>query len=307
MQRRQRALRGNLHVILLFLAPTLLFYTAFLILPVFDSLRLSLYSGKLLRIDRFVGLANFHRLFFVPPFNTAFFNAFRNTIELFVILAAIQNTIPLVFAVIISRVRFASFFRVVFFIPSLVPLIVVGFLFKMILNPVWGVLDKALRFIHLGLLVRPWLGDAHLAIPVIALIGGWVYFGLPFVLFLAGINSVDHEMIEAARIDGAGEIAVTRRIIIPLLLPVFGIVTTLALIGNITQFDLIYSAANAWGDPAYHTDVFGTLFYRSLFGANNTGITSDLGLAAALASVMFVIVLVGEILVLRFTRRRGAA
>ena len=168
----QRALRGNLHVILLFLAPTLLFYTAFLILPVFDSLRLSLYSGKLLRIDRFVGLANFHRLFFVPPFNTAFFNAFRNTIELFVILAAIQNTIPLVFAVIISRVRFAPFFRVVFFIPSLVPLIVVGFLFKMILNPVRGVLDKALRFIHLGLLVRPWPGDAHLAIPVIAPIWG---------------------------------------------------------------------------------------------------------------------------------------
>jgi raffinose/stachyose/melibiose transport system permease protein len=305
--RAHKARTGNLQVILLFLLPTLIFYTLFLIVPVFDSLRLSLFSGKLLRIDRYVGLANYHRLFTVPPFNTAFYNAFGNTLELFAILAVIQNIIPLVFAVIVSRIRYASFFRVVFFIPSLLPLIVVGFLFKLMLNPVWGILDKALRFVHLGMLVRPWLGDAHLAIPVIALIGGWVYFGVPFVLFLAGINGIDQEMIEAARIDGANEITVTRRIVIPLLLPVFGIVTTLALIGNITQFDLIYAAANAWGDPAYHTDVFGTLFFRTMFGANNTGITSDLGLAAALASVMFVLVLIGQVLVLRFTRRKGAA
>jgi len=303
---RKTVRTGSLQVILVFLVPKLLFYTLFLVLPVFDSLRLSLFSGKLLRIDHYVGLANFHRLFTQPPFSTMFFNAFRNTLELFVILAAIQNTIPLIIAVIISRIRFASFFRVVFFIPSLVPLIVVGFLFKMILSPVWGILDKALRFVGLGFLVRPWLGDAHLAIPVVSLIGGWVYFGLPFVLFLAGINGIDHEMIEAARIDGANEATVTRRIIIPLLLPVFGIITTLALIGNITQFDLIYSAANAWGDPGYHTDVFGTLFFRTMFGANNTGITSDLGLAAALASVMFMLVLVGEVIVLRLTRRRGA-
>ena len=304
---RKRSLQtGSLRVILVFLLPTLIFYTAFLIVPVFDSLRLSLYTGKLLRIDRFVGLDNYRRLFTVPPFNTAFFNAFGNTIELFVILAAFQNIVPLIIALILSRIRFASFFRVVFFIPSLVPLIVTGFLFKMILNPVWGIVDKALRFVGLGLLVRPWLGDAHLAIPVIAGIGGWAYFGMPFVLFLAGINGVSHEMLEAARIDGANELTVARRIILPLLLPVFGIVTTLALIGNITQFDLIYSAANAWGDPGYHTDVFGTLFFRTMFGANNTGITSDLGLAAALASVMFVLVLVGQAAVLRLTRRRVA-
>jgi raffinose/stachyose/melibiose transport system permease protein len=305
--RNKAARTVNLQVILLFLLPTLIFYTMFLIVPVFDSLRLSFFSGKLLRIDKFVGLANYRKLFTVPPFNVAFFNAFGNTLELFVIMAVIQNTLPLAIAVIITRTKFVSFFRVVFFIPSLVPLIVVGFLFKMILNPVWGIVDKALRFAQLGFLVRPWLGDANLAIPVIALIGGWVYFGMPFVLFLAGINGIDRELFEAARIDGASELTVTRRIIIPLLLPVFGIVSTLALIGNITQFDLIYSAANAWGDPAYHTDVFGTLFYRTMFGANNTGATSDLGLAAALASVMFVLVLVGEVLVLRVTRRRGAA
>ena len=124
---RKRSLQtGSLRVILLFLLPTLIFYTAFLIVPVFDSLRLSLYSGKLLRIDRFVGLDNYRRLFTVPPFNTAFFNAFGNTIELFVILAAFQNIVPLIIALILSRIRFASFFRVVFFIPSLVPLICHG-------------------------------------------------------------------------------------------------------------------------------------------------------------------------------------
>ena len=305
--RGHKARTANLQVILLFLLPTLIFYTLFLIVPVFDSLRLSLFSGKLLRIDRYVGFANYHRLFTVPPFNTAFFNAFGNTLELFFILAVIQNTIPLVFAVIISRIRFAGFFRVVFFIPSLLPLIVVGFLFKLILNPVWGIVDKALRFIHLGFLVRPWLGDAHLAIPVIALIGGWVYFGVPFVLFLAGINGIDQEMIEAARIDGASEIAVTRAHRHPA-----------AAAGvrhrDHPRADREHHAVRPdlcrgqrLGDPAYHTDVFGTLFFRTMFGANNTGITSDLGLAAALASVMFVLVLIGQVAVLRFTRRRGAA
>jgi len=299
--------RRNLQIILLFLLPTLVLYTALLVAPVFDSLRLSFFSGKLLVMDRYVGLANYVKLFTISPFNTAFYNAMVNTLELFLIVAAIQNTVPLLFAVLTSKkVRFAGFFRVVFFIPSLLPIIVVGFLFKTILNPVWGIVDKALRLIHLGFLIRPWLGDRLLAIPVISLIGAWVYFGVPFILFSAGIRGIDPEIIEAARIDGASELGLVRRIMLPLLLPIFGIITTLALIGNITQFDLIYSAANSYGDPAYHTDVLGTLFFRTMFGANTNGATSDLGLSAALASVMFLFVLVGEVFVLRLTRRKVA-
>ncbi|MHB1276336.1 MAG: carbohydrate ABC transporter permease [Candidatus Humimicrobiaceae bacterium] len=256
--------------------------------------------------DKFVGLSNYVKLFTISPFNLRFFNAFLNTIELFAIVATVQNIVPLIIAIIVSKkIRFGGFFRVIFFLPSIMPVIVVGFLFKMILNPVWGIVDKILTFLHLNFLIRPWLGDPQLAIPVISLIGAWVYFGMPFVLFLAGIKGINIEIIEAARIDGASEFGILKSIIIPLLKPVFGIVTTLAVIGSITQFDLIYAAANAWGDPGYHTDVFGTLFFRTLFGANNTGVTSDLGLAAAIASIMFLFVLVGAIFVLRASRRKA--
>lgn len=296
---------NNLQIVLLFLLPTLIFYTFFLTIPIFDSLRLSFFSGKLLIPDKFVGFYNYIKLFTVSPFNERFFNAFLNTLKLFVILAAFQNIVPFIMAIIVSKkIRFAAFFRVIFFLPSVLPVIVVGFLFKMMLNPVWGVADKILKFFHLDFLIRSWLGDAQLAIVTIALIGGWVYFGVPFVLFLAGIKSMDIGIIEAARIDGASEIGIAKNIIIPNLKPVFGLVTTLSVIGCFTQFDLVYSAANTWGDPAFHTDVFGTLFFRTIFGSNQTGVTSDLGLAAAIATMMFLFVLIGTILVLRFTRKR---
>lgn len=295
----------NLQIVLFFLVPTLLFYTYFLIMPIFDSLRLSFFSGKLLVPDKFVGFANYVKLFTVAPFNVRFFNAFLNTIEHFAIVAAIQNIVPFILAVIVSkRVRFAAFFRVIFFLPSIMPIIVVGFLFKMMLNPVWGVVDKFLKLLHLDFLIRPWLGDPQLAIPVISVIGGWVFFGVPFVLFLAGIKGINSEIVEAARIDGASELGIIKSIMLPMLKPVFGLVTTLAVIGSITQFDLVYAAANAMGDPAYHTDIFGTLFFRTIFGANQTGVTSDLGLAAAIATIMFLIVLVGAFFVLGATRRR---
>lgn len=274
----------------LYLLPALVFYTVFLAYPVFGSMGMSLHKWNGLGPMTFVGLANFRRLFFQTPFDQRFYNALRNNVEFFFLTMLLQNGAALFLAVLLSqKIRFSGVFRTVFFAPFIISVLMVGYIWRLILNPVWGVLNRFLGIIHLSFMARPWLGDPAWALPVIAFVNAWQFIGMPIIMFLAGIEAIPEELYEAARIDGCNEWSMFQRVTLPLLVPVIGVVSILTLAGNFTSFSIIYAMEGTQAGPYYSTDVLGTLFYRTAF-SSLSGAPPEMGLGAAIATVMFVII-----------------
>jgi raffinose/stachyose/melibiose transport system permease protein len=181
---------------------------------------------------------------------------------------------------------------------------VAGFLFTLILNPIWGIFDKFLRAIGLEFLVRPWLGTPSLALVVIAIVTSWQFLGTSVIFYTAGIDGIDDEILEAARIDGAGLLAEIRHIVLPSILPVVGIVTILIFIGDFTQFDIVYAMASPYANPRYGTDLFGSLFYRAAFFPIGRG-GWGMGMGATVATIIFFIVTIGVVILLFAFRMKG--
>jgi raffinose/stachyose/melibiose transport system permease protein len=293
--------RARKSVIWLFLFPALLFYTAFMAIPLFSSVVLSFFTGKGLVPNEFVGLRNYISLFTALPFKERFFNALLNNLKFFFFVWLFQNVAGFVIAILVTR-SVPVFFRRLSFIPTTLSVIVAGFLFSLFLNPIWGFVDSILKSLGLGFLIRSWLGDPSIALIVIALIVAWQYMGIPILFFAASIDNIDSGIFDAGKIDGASTLQIVRYIILPLSIPTIGTITILTFIGNFTQFDIIYAMASSFGDPAYGTDIFGTLFYRAAFGAPDRG-GWGMGMGAAVATIMFIVVLIGVLLWMRLFRR----
>lgn len=289
-----------------FLLPGLCIYTVFFTIPILDSIRYSFYDSNGLIVEEFIGWGNFIKLFTQYPFKERLINAFANNIEFFVIVTLIQNFIGFIFAYLISRRLWGtSFVRKLSFLPTTLSVLVVGYLFaKLIFNPVFGVFNKLLKFLFLGALVRPWLGDPLFALPTLAAVVSWQFMGETILFYTAGIDNIPNEIIEAAKIDGANHLQMIRHIVVPSIMPIIGIVTILIFIGDFTQFDIVYAMATTVGNPAYATDLFGSLFYRSAFMPPARG-GWGIGMGAAVSTVMSMVVFVGVLAWLLFFKRMG--
>ena len=216
-----------------------------------------------------------------------------------------QNVIGFFIAVLVTR-RFtgSTFFRRISFLPTTLSVLVAGFLFTLILNPIWGIFDKFLEAIGLGFLIRPWLGTPSIALWVIAIVTSWQYLGTSIIFYTAGIDAIDSEILEAAKIDGAGPLAEIRYIIFPSILPIVGIVTILIFIGDFTQFDIVYAMTSPYANPRYGTDLFGSLFYRAAFFPTGRG-GWGMGMGTTVATVIFFIVTIGVLFLLFAFRMKG--
>lgn len=292
--------------LLWYILPAFLIYTFFMLIPILDSMRLSFYTGSGLIPNEFVGFDNYVKLFTQYPFNERFWNAFGNNIKFFIMVTLYQNILGFLMAVLLTRgLRFSGILKKLSFIPTTLSVLVVGFLFSMIFNPVWGIFDQILRVLGLEAFIRPWLGDPVTALPIVSMVVSWQFFGESIVFYTAGIDAIADEMLEAARIDGAGFFAEIWYIILPSILPIVGIVTILIFVGDFTQFDIIYSMSTSMGNPGYSTDIFGSLFYRAAFSSPERG-GWGMGMGAAVATLMFVFVLVGVgLFLILFNRRRA--
>lgn len=278
-----------------FLLPALLVYVGFLVVPILDSMRLSFYTGEGMNPDQFTGFGNFIKLFTEFPFKERFANALFNNIKFFIMVTLLQNVLGFVIAVLVTRnYRGLGFFRKLSFLPTTMSVLVVGFLFSMILNPRWGILDAMLRLVGLERFITPWLGNPATALPVLAIVISWQWLGETVIFYTAGIDAIEPSILEAAKIDGANIFQEVRHILIPSILPVIGIVTIMIFIGDFTQFDIVYAMTTSRGNPAYATDIFGSLFYRSAF---QTAVRDGwgFGMGAAVSTVMFLIVFVGVV------------
>ncbi|SFB72652.1 carbohydrate ABC transporter permease [Tropicimonas isoalkanivorans] len=278
--------------IAVFLAPAVLVYTAVMIYPLFNTLRLALFN----EVDDqrlFVGLANFRTLFLDPLWSDAFWNALGNNFWFFLIHMLVQNPIGIALAALLShpRLRFAAFYRTAIFVPTILSFVIVGFAWKLILSPIWGIAPSLLDAVGLGGLFQPWLGKEEYALTTLALVSVWQFVGIPMMLIYAALLSIPEELLEAGEIDGITGMSAFWKIKLPLILPSIGIISILTFVGNFNAFDLIYSAQGALAGPDFATDILGTFLYRTFFGFQLQ--LGDPYMGSAIASAMFAIILIG--------------
>jgi raffinose/stachyose/melibiose transport system permease protein len=287
----------------LFLGPAVALTLAFTTLPALVSLLYSLYEWESFRRAGFAGLANFAKLFRFP-FRQEFLGALGHNVLVCLVMLVVQNGLALALAVALAaQPRGFRFFRVVTFLPVILSLVIVGFLWQLFLNPLFGPVNRLLRSAGLAQLALPWLGDAATALPTLMAVNVWRWVGFPTLVFLAGLNAIPEEYHEAARLDGAGGGRLFRHVTLPLLAPAFTIVTVLTFIGAFEWFELPYVMAGVNGPPAGATDTLALMVYRTIFGSVDSA-TSSVGLGAAVSTLLVLIVGSGACLGAVLLRRR---
>jgi raffinose/stachyose/melibiose transport system permease protein len=285
-----------------YLIPALVFYIFFMAWPLLDSLRLSLYTGSAGLGRTFVGLKNFRRLFTQEPYSERYWGAFGHTLIFFIIHMLVQNCLGILFAVLLTgkSMRGRVFYQTVIFIPVTLAVLVTGYLWKLLLNPIWS--GPFLRQLGLDILVRPWLGNKSTALICVALVSCWQWIGIPTMMFVAALRGISEDYLEAAEIEGAKSAQIFWHIKLPIISPVAGMIAILTFVNNFNAFDVVFAMENVNGAPNYSTDLIGTLFYRvGIAGQHPVGIP-DPGLGAAIAAITFFVLCIGVIPTLRVTQ-----
>jgi len=278
----------------LFLFPAFVLYAVFMIYPFFQAIYLSLTDWNGAEpVKNFVGLENYRTLWS----DSLLWDALRHNL----IWVAIGTIGPLavgfLLAVLLaSRPKGFTLFRTAYFLPQVLSPVVIGLVWSWIYNPLFGVLNVGLDRIGLEGWSRGWLGDPQWALYAVLMASMWAEVGFVFVVFLAGLQNVNRDLIEAATLDGANAWRRFWDVTLPQMANVVTVVAALLLIGGFSAFDIIFVMTG--GGPANATDVIATYAYTEAFTQNNVGY------ASALTLVMTVITLVASVVFIRF-RERG--
>jgi len=303
--RQARRWWGKQGHLVLFLTPALVIYGLFMAYPLVSSLTYSVYEWDGYVRTGFAGLGNFAKVLTSWPYHERFWNALRHNALFFVLTFAIQTTVGLFVAVLLARKwRGFAFFQAVYFLPHTLSLVVVGFLWRMLLNPTWGAVGQGLKRVGLGHWVQPWLGQSGTALLAVIFVNAWAWLGFPILVFLAAVQAIPREFHEAALVDGANPWQDFRFVTFPLLLPSIAMVTILTFIWDFNAFELVFVMQGASGAPNYASDLLATFFYRTAFGDPTTGgEPGQIGLAAAIGVLMLLIIGVVSAFGVRFTQR----
>jgi len=279
----------------LFLAPALAVIGVFFFVPVVASLALSftdfdLYAIADPRNARFVWLHNYAALLHTPVFWTAL----KNTVYFVAVGAPLSVLVSLATALLVNArlVRFRAFFRAAYFAPFVTTLVAVAIVWRYLYQPRYGLLNAVLGTVGLGPI--DWLGDPRWAMPAIILLAVWKNFGYSMLIFIAGLQRIPGELYEAAELDGAGAWARFRYVTLPLLAPTFLFVGIITAIGYFQLFAEPYVMTQ--GGPLKSTLSMVLYMYEEGFR------WWRLGSAAAVAVVLFVIILGCTLLQLRVQR-----
>jgi ABC-type sugar transport system permease subunit len=188
-------------------------------------------------------------------------------------------------------------FRTAFFLPQVLSPVIIGIVWGWVYNPLFGLLNKTLDRMGLESISRGWLGDPDVALYAVLVAAIWAEIGFVFVVFLAGLQNVSRDLLEAATLDGANAWRRVIDVILPQMANVVTVVTSLLLIGGFSVFDIIFVMTG--GGPANATDVVGTYAYTEAFTQNRVGYASTLTL------VMTAITLAASVVFVRFRERGG--
>jgi ABC-type sugar transport system permease subunit len=285
--------RSRRIVALAYVAPAALVYLLFAIWPALHTVYLSFLRWDGILPATWAGLSNYESVLTDRMLAPALWHA----IVLILFFAVIPCGFGLLMTALLQGgVRGMTAFRVIFFLPQVLPLVAVGITWRWLYYDD-GLVNQGLRAVGLGGLTRAWLGDYDLALPALGLIGTWAMSGLCMVLFLAGVQKVDTALYEAVALDGGGPIRKFFTVTLPALRGEITIASVITTIAALASFDLVFVTTN--GGPVNQTTVPGLLVYRLAFNE------SDIGRASALAVVLTFIVIVFVAAIRAVTRERS--
>jgi ABC-type sugar transport system permease subunit len=277
-----------------FVLPALLLYLFFVIRPFLDSVYYSLTDWDGAQpLKRFVGLANYQKLLS----DSLLWQALYHNL----IWVIIGTLAPIVIALLLGvllwgrQVWGRTLFRTIYFIPVVLSDVVVAIVWNWIYHPFFGPVNSALKAVGLGSLARGWLGDPNSALLALLITAIWAYYGFCFVVIMAGLQSVNMELVEAATIDGANSWQRFVYIVIPELRHVLTMITAFTLIGGFNVFGIVFVMTQ--GGPGTATQVIATYTYRKAFQE------SQMGYGATLSMVMTILSLLSALLFLRLRER----
>ncbi len=260
---------------LFFILPALIGTFIFIIIPIFCSFGLSFTEWDLLNEIKFIGLDNYKAVFTEP----VFFQILINTFVYAVSTTFFAVVIPLIIASILNtKLRGAEWFKTIYFIPFITPAVVIAIVWGWIFDPNIGGVNMLFKT-HLN-----WLFDTHLAMPVLIFVSVWKLIGYNVVLFLTGFSTINQNLFEAAKIDGAGANQTFWNITFPLLKPTTYFVTLVTAISSFQVFDLIYVMTE--GGPKDATNVIVYSIYKYAFEY------FDVGKSCALAYILFIVIFI---------------
>lgn len=276
----------------LFLAPGLILFAIFTVFAVVYSFYLSFHEWNILEPAKpFVFLDNYIRLFADKRFHRAVIN----TVYYTALSVPLTMIVGMSIALLLNNIRFKGFYRTLYYIPTITPLVVASIIWKWVYQGDYGLLNYFLSSI--GLIDKPilWLSDPNLAMPAVILMSIWGGAGYHMVIYLAGLQSIPEEYYDAAKVDGASAWQQLRHITVPLLTPTTFFLVITSLIGSFQVFTQIYIMTN--GGPLGRTSTIGFYLYEKAFRQ------FQMGYASAMAYALFGMIFVFTLIQLRYMRQ----
>lgn len=277
----------------LLVVPALALFTFAVLGPVIATGIFSFYEWDGFGSFTSVGLDNYIRAISDPIFRASFVH-----VAIYIALTIVLEVgVGLLLAgMITSRPRGTAIFRVSFFVPVMLPLVVVAVVWSFVLNPDFGLINGTLEALGLGAFTNVWLGDTRTALIAVSVVSGWASAGFFMVIFYAAISQISSEVVEAAHIDGASEIQTFWRVKVPMIRNVIEVALLLAITGGFQSFDLFFVLTN--GGPFNATEIPTTYLVKVVFR------NQDVGYGSAMAMIMTVtVLLMGAVYV--WVRRRS--
>jgi raffinose/stachyose/melibiose transport system permease protein len=283
-------------VVAAFLAPSLLIFTALYTLPAGLNFWYALTDWNTYREGaQFVGLDNFRELWRSHDLQ----NTLIATFKFAVVGVVLQNIVALALAVALQApTRLNILWRALLFVPVLLSPIATGYMFRGLLDPSSGALNNALSAVTGSEVSVAWLGSPTFTIYVVAAVSAWKWFGVALLVYIAGLNSVPRDLLEAATLDGAGRWSLFWRIKWPLVAPAVTFNFVMTLVGSLSAFELILATTN--GGPSASTTIFNVYVYEQF----RSGL---LGRSTAMSCLLLLTVIAVAIPFLIYLRRREVA
>ncbi|GAA2633475.1 sugar ABC transporter permease [Dactylosporangium fulvum] len=279
-------------IIIPFLMPALALLGVFFLYPLIKTVDLSLNEFTRTGAMKFVGIDQYRLLASDPTF----FNSLKNTFLITLIGSCMLFPPAMAIAWALSqRIHGERFFRFVVFAPVVLSVAVVSLMWKFLYHPTLGLINPALKSMGLGALAKTWLGDPATALAAVTFVSVWHGIGIWIVLLCAGFERLPAEILEAARIDGAGEWRVFRSVMLPMMSDLMRMLSVLWVVQSLQTFAFVYIMTG--GGPFGSTETVGTLMYRVAFDR------ADFGYSAAIAVVLVVIMLAVAMLLNKVMKR----
>lgn len=281
--KQRRPVNHRFRVAAPYLIPAVVLYAWFLLYPMLDAVRLSFFSWSGFRTEQpaWVGIDNYVRLF---TQDAVFWTAFRNSVVWVILSLLVPTVIALLLALGLNRKMIGrNLMRAIFYIPAVFASITVAAMWRWIYNPTIGFVNQLLTAVGLGDWAQSWLGDPQFALGSIFVANIWQAVGFSMVLFLAGLQGVPVELVEAAKLDGANAWQRFLAVTLPALRPTTVVVVILTIINSLKVFDLVVGMTG--GGPAQSTQVLALWSYTQSFTNH------QFGMGGAVATVLLLVTL----------------